>query len=137
MALKVPNVGSVKLLDLLKLGWGQPRVKLYQNNVSLTSVTVIGDFTEATFNSYVGIDAVNWTTPGIDGNGRARTVADPLQWAKAAGGASNATVYGYYVIQVASGTLLWAEAFPGGPFPMVNLGDIITLSPRLTLVSEF
>jgi len=108
MAIQVPNTAEVALLDEIHAILPTSEVRLFQNNLTISATTVIGDFTEATYSGYAAQTSA-WTTPATDGSGRAHTQSDVLQYAHSGGATAN-TIYGYYVVS-SGGDLLFAEKF--------------------------
>jgi hypothetical protein len=41
-------------------------------------------------------------------------------------------MYGYYVRQVTSGILMWAERFTGAPYTIANAADQVLVTPKIT-----
>ena len=42
-------------------------------------------------------------------------------------------MYGYYLTQVTSGLLVWAETFTDGPYTITNNGDTIKITLNFTM----
>jgi hypothetical protein len=130
--LVVPNAGEQIALEALvnKTAPQNLRYRLYTNNITPAETDVAGTYTEATFTGYAGqtLTGANWTvTPG------APTLAGHAQLTFAS--TANQTlqnVYGYYVTQVTSGTIVLAERFTGAPFAIQNSGDEIRLTPSIS-----
>jgi hypothetical protein len=134
MALVIVNQGEEDFLDLVLAVTYD--LKLFKTDVTagLTDEQVEaldeGDFTEATFGGYADatITGGSWTT----------TPADPSFATYAAQTFTQTdgiaqTIYGYYVTRASDGALEWFEEFAGGPITVTNVGDAITVIPRMTL----
>jgi hypothetical protein len=136
MSLSVPLVGNQRLLQVLIAGWGSLTMHLYQNNVTPSPGTVLGNLTEATFPGYSPQAVSNWAAPAPDGSGvRYMTQATAVTFTFTGTGATN-NIYGYYITD-ASNNLLWAEYFAGAPIVMQNPGQQIQVTPVFTDRSEY
>ena len=136
MALRVTDEGEVIALKaLLNHTAGQNLVlKLYQNNITPADTDVAGTYTECTFTGYanVTLKGGSWTvTPGAPA---VASYAQQTFTSSADQAAQN--VYGYFLTQLGSGTLVYAERFTGAPFVIQNLNDNIKVTPRLTAKDE-
>lgn len=83
----------------------------------------------------------------VSGGGYSASMITANDWNVTAGNPSSAdhpeitftftgsagNVYGYYVTQISSGSLMWAERFTNGPFNIQNNGDQIKVTPQITL----
>src|ERR1044072_2949235 len=137
MALKVPDVGEVNILDTLRGVWNSTTVRfhLYQTNYTPVDGSVLGDFTEATFSGYAAI-AVSSFAAATTVSNRGSTTANPITFTRGVGETSN-SIYGYYVTDSTNTKLLFAERAPAPPISMTNVGDQIVITPVFTLSSEF
>lgn len=134
MALIVPDVGEVALLDVLTASWGNTLVmKLFQNNYTPVDGTELTDLTEADFDGYSPIVLTGWTAAATVG-GKAQSEALEVEF-EHDGGATGNTVYGYWVEDQA-GFLLWVERDPNGPVTMDNASHRYRITPKLTLATE-
>lgn len=132
MALKIQDGGLSRKMADVRAAWNTTNLKLhlYSNNVTPTTASVLGDFTECTFAGYAAQSIVNWTAPSITSH-VATIGADPLTFTRSTTGTSQ-NVYGYYVTDAASAVLYWAELDPSGPKVVTNAGDSITITPQIT-----
>lgn len=132
MALVLPNVGAVTLLNYLtnKDAPEDLVVRLYSNNKTPAVGDVVGYFTETTFAGYAAVttDPVDWTITAGTPTAAVHTRIDFTSSA----GSQSAPVYGYYVTRVTTGDLVYAERFPAAPVTVVNDGDQIRVTPRIT-----
>lgn len=138
MALVVPNVGELELLNRLLQGGNYVDnsdyvLRLYQNNYTPTTASTLGDFTEADFTNYLSVTLSQtlWGSASTNGNDKAESSYSQQSWTC---GSTGNTVYGYYVEGAASGTLLWAEKF--GSAKVLSNGDVLNLVPVITLSTE-
>lgn len=133
--LVVPNQGETIALEALvgKTAGQNLILKLFKNDVTPGQSTTEAGLTEADFTGYsaITLTAANWTA----------TPADPshIDYAQqtftSTAGSQNQAVYGYYLVQVTSGKLVWAERFSDGPYTIVNSGDNIKITPVITLAA--
>lgn len=105
------------------------RLCLFSSNTTPAETDTSATYTEATFTGYanVTLTGASWTVT----NG-APTHADYAQQSFTSSAAQTTqNIYGYLVKQVTSGTIMWAERFPDGPYPISNNGDIIRITPYI------
>lgn len=131
MALVVPNVGENIFLaaGLNKTAGQDQTLKLFATNVTPAETDTAGSYTVATGGGYVdkSLAGASWTIT----NGNPTSAAFAQQtWTFTGALTTNATVFGYFVVQASSGTLLWAEAFTS--FTPATNGDQILLTPQIT-----
>jgi len=137
VALKVPNAAELKLLDQLRVSLNATpaTLRLFKNNYTPVDGTVVGDLTEADFSGYAAINVTDLGSPSTV-SGRAVTVSAAAKVFTHSGGATGNSIYGYYVTD-AGGALLWAERDPAAPAAMSVGGSTYSVTPRLTLATEF
>jgi hypothetical protein len=133
MTLVVPNVGEqIGLEALVGKTAGQNLIlKLFKNNYTPVEGTIASDLTVSDFTGYsnITLTAASWTyTAGDPG-----TLAYAQQTFTSSAGSQSSANYGYYLVQVTSGTLVWAERFTDGPYTIVNNGDTIKVTLQITL----
>ena len=134
MALVVPDLGEIELLTKLLKNTADTEdyiLKLYKNNYTPISATVVGSFTEADFTNYADktIARSDWATPSTVSNKAESSVATQ-SWTC---GVTTNTIYGYYVVGATSGVCLWAEEFAAAR--VLADGDILNLTPKFNLSS--
>jgi hypothetical protein len=136
MALKVPNIGELTLLDLLTANWGTLDCGLFKSMHTPADGDTLATYTaiEADFPGYARQQIQNWLAASTDGTGRALSVADVVTFTRGAGGAPQ-NIYGYFVVD-AAGNLLWAELDPNAPVAINNPGNTYSILPTLTLKTE-
>ncbi len=106
-------------------------LKLYKNNVTPAEADVEGGYTEADFTGYsnVTLTGASWTaTPGAPSQ-----VTYAQQSFTSSADQSTQSIYGYFLVQASSGLLVAAERFSDGPYPISFLGDIVKVTPKITL----
>ena len=132
MTLLVPDAGeAIALKAFLNNTAPQDQtLKLFTNNITPAETDVAGTYTEASGGGYAAKSLVgsNWSfTPGAPSSAN-YTITQTFTFTGALSG--GATVYGYYVVQTGTGTLMWSEA--EAAFTPVNNGDNIIMTPTLT-----
>jgi len=129
MALVLPNQAEKILLEALvnKTAPQDLKLKLFQNNVTPSETDTEATYTEATFTGYsaVTLTASSWTVT----EGAPTQASYPEVTFTSTAGGQNQSIYGYYLVQVTSGKLVWAERFTDGPYTIVNNGDSIKVTP--------
>jgi hypothetical protein len=131
MTLLVPNAGEARMLKAV-VNHTAPEnlvLKLFTNNVTPGETDTAGTYTEASGNGYAAITLTgsSWTIT----EGAPSDASYAQQTFTFTGNLGN--VYGYFIVQASSGILLWAEKFSDGPYNIVNNGDQIRITPKITL----
>lgn len=130
MTMVVPNSGEELALKAL-VNHTAPQnlvLRLYSNDLTPAETDTAGTYTELAGSGYAAVTLTgsSWTvTPG------APTVASYAEQVFTFSGAAG-NVYGYYLTQSGSGLLVYAERFPGAPYNVLNVGDEIKVTPRIT-----
>ena len=128
--LLVPNIGEdLALKAFLNHTAGQNGVlRLYTNNITPAETDTAGTYTEASGNGYSALTLTgsSWTIT----QGAPTEAAYAEQTFTFTGALGN--VYGYFVTQTTSGSLMYAERFTGAPFNIQNNGDQIKITPKIT-----
>ena len=129
MSIVVPDASMQCMLEMVvnKRRSENLILRLYTNNKTPTRADTTAQYTEATFQGYVPVVLVGaqWAiAPGMP-----TAAAYTGQRFVSTAGQSAQSCYGYYVTQVSSGMLVWAERFSAvdAPFVMENNGDVISL----------
>ena len=137
MALVVPNLGELLLLNrMLKLTSISASyiLKLYKSNTTPDQNSGSNSFTEADFTNYTAstLTRANWNDSVTNGSSAAEASYNAtLTWTC---GASGNTIYGYWVEDSATSTVLWAERFSSSR--VLASGDVLNITPKFTLASE-
>ena len=109
-------------------------LKLYKNDKTPADGDDEGDYTEATFTGYAHADlaGASWTvTPGAP-----TEAAYAQQTFTSSADQTTENIYGYFIVQVTSGKLVWAERFSDAPNPITNNGDNIKVTPKIQLKKQ-
>ena len=135
MALLVPNQGEEIILSLLvnkTATYTQQdlKLKLYSSNTTPGETDTEATYTEATFTGYsaVTLTGASWTIT----TGALTSASYAQQTFTSTAGSQSQNVYGYFLVQVTSGKLVYAERFSDGPYVIVNNGDAIKVTPTIT-----
>ena len=137
MPLIVPNVGKIKLAELLVSEGAVlfDLVKLFRNNHTPGPLTTLADLTEANFSNYAAQALANpVVAAALDATNRAVITWDNLTFTK--NGVTSNDIFGYWVVDDA-GNLLWAERFSVAPIALTVDGQFIVFTPTLTGMSQF
>jgi len=104
-------------------------LKLFTNNITPGTTTVVGDLTEAAGGGYAAITLTNgsWTVSSVTTPRQATYAQQTFTFTGAL--TSTATVYGYYIID-GNGVLVAAEK--AGTITPANNGDTYICTPKLT-----
>ena len=132
MALLVPDTGEgIALKNFLNNTAPQDQtLKLFATNITPAETDTAGTYTEAAGGGYASkaLTGANWNI--VTGAPSTATYNTAQTWTFTGPLTTNPTVFGYYVIQTGSGTLMWAEARPS--FTPANNGDNIVMTPVIT-----
>jgi hypothetical protein len=131
MALLVPDVGEVALLDMM-LSDASPEaqtLKLYKSNTAPAEGDTAVTYTEADLSGYSSKSLARATWNGASTATGTTSKTYPQQTFSFTG---TGTVYGYFVVKASAGTLLWAEKiFTSGQ--TFNNGDTLKVTPYIEL----
>jgi len=131
MALNVPHTGENIALEALvnKTAPQNLVLKLYSNNITPSDTDTAGTYTEATFTGYAAatLTGASWNAASAG----SITYSTQQTFTRTSTGAVE-NIYGYYVVQAVSGTLVYSERDGAGPFAVTNNGDAIKLTPTIT-----
>ena len=138
MPLHVPNPSEGKLLEFM-LGVATPgnqQLCLFTNNITHADDDILADYTEmGAVQGYVRktLTKTSWVvTPTAAAGAGAATGAYAEQTFAFDGTGGTVIVYGYFVIDVTTGLLLWGEKFSSSK-TVANNGDLIKITPQFTL----
>ena len=130
MAGMLVNQGETIMLEALvnKTAPQSLVLKLFTNDKTPAEGDAAGAYTEASGNGYasVALTPASWTTAA----GAPSQVEYPQVTFTFTGALGS--VYGYFIVQTTSGLLVAAERFSDGPYVIVNNGDQIKITPRVT-----
>jgi hypothetical protein len=131
MALLFPATGENIALEAIvnKTAPQNLVLKLYVNNITPSHTDIAGTYTEASFTGYAAITltGASWNSA----SGGSISYSSQQSFTCSTTGTTQ-NVYGYFVVQASSGTLVYAERDPSAPFPITNTGDSIKLTPTIT-----
>ena len=105
-------------------------LKLFKNNVTPGETDTEATYTEATFTGYSAatLTGSSWTaTPGAPSQ-----VTYAEQTFTSSADQTLETIYGYVLVQAASGLAVAAEKFASS-YPIQNNGDAIKITPKITM----
>jgi hypothetical protein len=130
MPLLVPITGENITLEALvnKTAPQNLVLRLYQNNITPSDSDTAGTYTEATFTGYsaITLTGASW------GTASAGTISFAQQTFSSSANQATQNIYGYYLTQVTSGILVYAERFTDGPYAIANNGDQIKITPTIS-----
>jgi len=130
MALNFPDVGENLSLEMIvnKTAPQNLVLKLYKNNITPSDTDTAATYTEATFGGYAGITltGASW------GAASSGTITYGSQQTFTCNATATDDIYGYYVVQSVSGTLLYSERDANAPLAIRNSGDAIKITPTIS-----
>lgn len=138
MALCVPDQAEQTMLSLVinktdVYTQQNLKLKLYKahsggNTTDPDDTATEASFTVADFTGYADITLTgnSWSISGNEASYAQQTFTSTA-------GSQNQSIYGYYMVQTTSGKIMWAERFSDGPYVIVNNGDLIKVTPKITL----
>jgi hypothetical protein len=131
MALNFPDVGENLVLEMIvnKTAPENLVLKLFSNDVTPSDSDTAGTYTEATFSGYSAatLTGASWGSA----SGGTITYGSQQTFTRDSTGATE-NIYGYYVIQTTSTTLLYSERDASAPFAVTNNGDAIKITPTIS-----
>jgi hypothetical protein len=132
MSMKIVDAGLQRKLTDLASAWNTTKLKLhlYKNNVTPTTSSTVGTFTESTFAGYAAQDIAGWAYDTVASHVADMTATANTFTRSTTGTAEN--IYGYFVTDQAGTTLYFAELDPAGPRVVTNSGDSYTVTPKMT-----
>lgn len=105
-------------------------INLFQNDVSPTRESVIGDFTAATYTGN-GAETIVWHDPSLSETNEVEVVSDEIVFRATGSGVIN-TIFGAFIQSSAGGTpYLMAVRFDGDGIPMTSALSEIRLVVRV------
>ena len=123
MALVLPNTGEgIFLKAAVNHTAGQNLVlRLFKSNTTPAETDTAGTYTEATFTGYssVTLTGASWSIT----EGAPSYAQYAQQTFSSSANQATENQYGYYLTQLSSGILAWAERFSDAPWPITNNGD--------------
>jgi hypothetical protein len=130
MALNFPDVGENLVLDMIvnKTAAQNLVLKLFKSNTTPAESDTAATYTEADFSGYAAITLTgsSWVAASSGSNSYAQ------QTFTHNGGATSNSIYGYFVVQLTSGILLYSERDGSAPFTLANNGDNVKIAPTIT-----
>lgn len=134
MSLVEVNQGTKLILEaIINKTAGQNLVlKLYKSNTTPAVGDTEASYTEATFTGYAAVTlaGASWTTASANPS----TASYAAQTFTSTANQTAQIIYGYYLVQLASGKLIAAERFTSA-VTIQNNTDSITVTPALTQAS--
>lgn len=131
MALNFPDTGENIALEALvnKTAPQNLVLKLYSNNITPSDTDVAGTYTEATFAGYsaITLTGASWNAA----SGGSIAYGSQQTFTRSSTGAAE-NIYGYFVVQATSGTLVYSERDASAPFAVTNNGDAVKITPTIT-----
>lgn len=131
MAFTTTDAGEVLLLRYMlnNTPATDVRLHLYVNDVSVGESGTTGTVTESTAPGYSVKELVGsqWTVATAGGTSSATYARQTFTYT------TSESVYGWYITNQASSTLIWAERFAGAPFQVPPSGGTIDIDTVLKL----
>lgn len=130
MPLNFPDSGENLVLGMITNRTAPENLvlRLFRNNITPSDTDTAGTYTEAVFPGYAAITltGASWNAPS------GGTITYGAQQTFTCSGTSTDDIYGYYVTQLTSGTLLYSERDAAAPFAVRNSGDNIRITPTIS-----
>lgn len=126
MSLVVPDASEVLILRYMLNNMPATNVKLhlYTNNVTPDESDTITNYTEPSVGGYssYALTGSGWTFATTSGTSTASFATQSFTFS------TSTSIYGYYVTNNDSSSLLWAERFAGAPCSIPVTGGSIDVS---------
>lgn len=135
----IPDDGIAGICGLLIASgawWDGKKIRLFQNNITPSDASVIGDFTEATFTGYAAatIAAASFGAVTVASHVASSTYAN-VTFTRSTTGASQ-SLYGFYITDFGATKVYAAARFSAAPLVLTNSGDNIALTSQATTVQS-
>ena len=137
MAAVIPEEGLMNLLSIaFGAGWDF-EVRLFKNDLTPDSGTVLANFVQANYSGYAPIPLDDLPDPVMSPGGKALIQMGDVSFLHN-GGATPNNVYGYYIVakQGVEEKLCWGERIDDAPAVMASADDEIPLSIVITDTQE-
>ena len=131
MPLNVPDEGENLILEMIvnKTAAQNLVYRLFKGNItpSDTDINTTYSANESTFPGYAAV-----TLTGATWGAAAAGAISYAQQTWTCSGAAAESVYGYFVTQLTSTKLMWAERDVSAPFAIAVSGDAVRVTPAIT-----
>ena len=131
MAFATPDVGELLLLRYMlnNITPDNARLHLFANNITPSENDVLGTYTEVSAAGYgtISLTGSQWTFSTSGGTTAATFATCNFTFTTAA------TVYGWYMTNNGSSSLIMSESFSTGPVIMPNTGGTLPIDPVIIL----
>lgn len=130
MALNFPDTGENLVLEMIvnKTAPQNLVLKLFKSNTTPSDTDTAGTYTEATFGGYAAITLTGASWNAASGG----SIAYSAQQTFTCNATATDDIYGYYVVQAVSGTLVYSERDGSAPFAIRNSGDAVKITPTIS-----
>ena len=108
-------------------------LRLYKNDKTPADGDTEANYTVADFAGYASVTLTGGSWVVVEGAPTEATYAQQTFTRSSTGAAQ--TIYGYYLVQVTSGKLVWVERFASAVV-ITNAGETIKVTPRITAKDE-
>jgi hypothetical protein len=107
-----------------RIGSANDKLRVFTNNITPGTATLIGDFTEATFAGYAAIamNTITWAAATLVGH-IAQSTGSNVIFSNTSG--ASVTVYGVYCTNASGSILYFAERDPAAPVTVVAGGSYV------------
>jgi len=111
---------------------GAGTLRLFTAPTTVDHTTVFASMVEATFAGYAGVAllAANWAASSVAAHLASSVYGGTVTFTRSTTGAVQ-NIYGWYLTDPANTKLYACALFAGGPLPLTNAGDSITVVPTL------
>lgn len=125
-ARKLTNLDAIAALA----AYATAKAKLFSNDFTPNSQSVIGDFVESVVGGYAGI-TITWSDAFFDGSGFAVVSSGELLFIQT--GAPNGTAFGVFLTDAAGTGLLASARFDAGGFNFTGAGTTLPVIIKLEI----
>ncbi len=111
------------------------KMRLFKNNLTPGTATVLGDFTEADFTGYSAASLSGFAASSAGGSGAASS-GDAKTFTVGSSPTTTNNIYGYYITDSGNTKLYGCQRDPNAPRSMAIAGDTYTVTPTFSGVSQ-
>lgn len=137
MDLVCPDAAKLVALGILNASssfFDNCYLRLFVNDITPSSSSILGDFTEASFEGYSEVAIEDWTSPTINESDQAESDGDPAAFSAVESDSGN--LYGFYLVDSTNTTCLLAGRFDSAPI-VVPAGSTLTITPSTLAASIY
>lgn len=138
--LTMPNVALTNMLNdpgtaITGTFLNTLKIRLFKNNYTPISTTVLSDLTEADYTGYSSLSLSGFPAASVVGSSGSST-GDAKVFTVGASPSTTNNIYGYYITDSGNTKLYGVQRDPGAPVSMALAGQTYSITPTFSAVSQ-